>query len=340
MDLRFHGDRELASGLVDLAVNVRTAPLPAWLAEPIAASLADLSRYPDQGPARAAVAARHGRPVEEVLLTAGASEAFTLLARLASTALVVHPQYTEPEAALRACGARVDRHILRADNGFRLDVGSVPHDYLVLGNPTNPTSVLHPAEDIARLARPGRLLVVDEAFADTVPGEPASLAARRDVPGLVVVRSLTKTWGLAGLRLGYLLAPPGVVASVAQHVPPWNVSTPALAAMLACASPSAVAAEHGIAIELAGQRAHLIAALRQVPGVTVVGEPTSSFVLIRVPDGTRVRRALRERGFAVRRGDTFPGLGADWLRLAVRDTATTDAFVQVLTDVMEAAHVG
>ena len=55
-------------------------------------------------------------------------------------------------------------------------------DLVVLGNPTNPTSVLHPAADLAALARPGRVLVVDEAFADTVPGEPESLAARAGRP--------------------------------------------------------------------------------------------------------------------------------------------------------------
>src|SRR5437764_206569 len=92
----------------------------------------------------------------------------------------------------------------------RLHDGGEPPRFL--GNPTNPTSVLHPAATVAALARPGRLLVVDEAFADTVPGEPASLAGRRDLPGLVVVRSFTKTWGLAGLRIGYLLAEAALVA--------------------------------------------------------------------------------------------------------------------------------
>src|SRR5206468_7309003 len=79
--LRFHGDAELAPGLVDLAVNVRREAHPPWLAEPIRAALADLASYPDAGPARAAVAAPHGRPPGEVLLTAGAAQAFTLLAQ-------------------------------------------------------------------------------------------------------------------------------------------------------------------------------------------------------------------------------------------------------------------
>ncbi len=206
--LSFHGDLELADGLTDLAVNVRPGTPPPWLLDRIRAAAGDVATYPDPRAATEALARRHVRPVSEVLVTAGAAEAFTLIARAFAPrhAVVVHPQFTEPEAALRAAGHRVHRVMAGAD--FRLDPDAVPGDadLVVIGNPTNPTSVLHPAAVITALARPGRLVVVDEAFADCVPGEPESLAAERDVPGLIVVRSLTKTWGLAGLRAGYLLA--------------------------------------------------------------------------------------------------------------------------------------
>ncbi|GAA3106453.1 hypothetical protein GCM10017687_17810 [Streptomyces echinatus] len=202
LDLRHHGDAEVrddGAELVDLAVNVRADTPPAWLREEIAGSLSSLAAYPDGRAARAAVAARHGLPVERVLLTAGAAEAFVLLARASKVRrpVVVHPQFTEPEAALRDAGHTVERVLLREEDGFRLDPAAVPEeaDLVVIGNPTNPTSVLHPAETVERLARPGRTLVVDEAFMDAVPGERAALAGRTDVPGLVVLRSLTKTWG-------------------------------------------------------------------------------------------------------------------------------------------------
>ncbi|MEV7231415.1 Rv2231c family pyridoxal phosphate-dependent protein CobC [Polymorphospora sp. NPDC051019] len=339
-DLAHHGDAEATPGLVDLAVNVRRDPMPSWLAEPIAATLHDLAGYPDAGPATAAVAARHHRPAAEVLLTAGAAQGFVLLAqalRDARRPVVVHPQFTEPEAALRAAGHRVERVLLPAGTGFRLDPALVPPDadLVFVGNPTNPTSVLHPAADVAALARPGRVLVVDEAFADTTgPGEPESLASRRDLPGLVVLRSLTKTWGLAGLRIGYLLAATDLITRLAAAQPLWAVSTPALAAATACAGPRAVAAEREIAVRLAADRDHLVDRLRALPGVTVAGRPASAFVLINIAGADRVRLALRERGYAVRRGDTFPGLGADWLRVAVRDTATTDGFVATLAEVL------
>jgi|SRR4051812_16108767 histidinol-phosphate aminotransferase len=344
IDLGHHGDVEVDAGLIDLAVNVRHESMPAWLADPLRDSLTQLRAYPNDLEAKTAVARRHRRATDEVLLTAGAAQAFVLIAQSFRKArpVVVHPQFTEPEAALRNAGHEVERVILREDDGFRLDARLVPDDadLVFVGNPTNPTSVLHPAAEIAKLARPGRVLVVDEAFADTtfrdgVDGEPESLSERSDLPGLVVLRSLTKTWGLAGLRIGYLLAPADLVAKLATAQPLWPVSTPALAAAIACASPTAIAAERDLAARVAAERDHLLRRLRQVPNLTVAGTPAGAFISVRLPSADKIRLELRERGYAVRRGDTFPGLGPDWLRIAVRDTAITDAFVQTLTDLIE-----
>jgi histidinol-phosphate aminotransferase len=333
-DLDHHGDADLAPGLVDLAVNVRAGTPPPWLRAVLHGALDNAAAYPDARPARAAVAAAHRRPAEEVLLTAGAAEAFTLVARAVRPrrAVVVHPSFTEPEAALRAAGHPVERLLLEPPGYLLRDVPE-DADLVVLGNPTNPTSVLHPADDVAALARPGRVLLVDEAFADTVPGEPESLAGRRDLPGLLVVRSLTKTWGLAGLRVGYALGPADLVAALAAQQPHWPVSTPALAALVACTSPAARAEAAAAARALTADRAALLAALP--PGVAVVGTPRSSFVLLRVPDGARVRAALRDRGWAVRRGDTFPGLSPDHLRVAVRDPGTSVALAADLAAILD-----
>jgi histidinol-phosphate aminotransferase len=342
-DLDFHGDRELADGLVDLAVNVRPGTPPPWLREVIRAATDDIAAYPDPAAATEAVARRHGRPSSEVLVTAGAAEAFTLIARAfrPRRAVVVHPQFTEPEAALRAAGHRVERAILPPP--FQLGPGIIPAeaDLVIVGNPTNPTSVLHPADTIRALARPGRTLVVDEAFADCVPGEPESLAGARDVPGLIVVRSLTKTWGLAGLRAGYLLATPADVQILARPQPPWAVSSPALAAVIACCGPSATAEAAAWAAGLTSEREHLVRRLSELPGVTVTPAARASFILIKIRSSLpgsapTVRERLRQAGFAVRRGDTFPGLGPGWLRIAVRDRATNDRFVAALARVLDA----
>ncbi|MGY1584512.1 Rv2231c family pyridoxal phosphate-dependent protein CobC [Streptomyces sp. MN13] len=342
-DLRHHGDAEVrddGSALVDLAVNVRADTPPAWLRETIAGSLDGLAAYPDGRAARAAVAARHGLPASRVLLTAGAAEAFVLLARALKVRrpVVVHPQFTEPEAALRDAGHSVDRVVLREQDGFRLDPTAVPEDadLVVIGNPTNPTSVLHTAGTIASLARPGRTLVVDEAFMDAVPSEREALAGRTDVPGLVVLRSLTKTWGLAGLRIGYVLAAPETIEELERAQPLWPVSTPALVAAQACVSPRALAEAAHAAHRVAADRAHLVAGLGDFAsaGLRVVTPADGPFVLVRLPHAAAVRHRLRDLGFAVRRGDTFPGLDEEWLRLAVRDRATVDRFLAALAEAL------
>jgi histidinol-phosphate aminotransferase len=348
VDLSHHGDADLVPGLVDLAVNVRSGGTPGWLAEHIRG--VDLAAYPDQREAVAAVAARHGRAHGEVLLTAGAAEAFVLLARVLRPrrAVVVHPQFTEPEAALRAAGHRVDRVVLPFP--FVLDPPAVPHDadLVFVGNPTNPTSVAHPRDTVLALRRPGRIVVVDEAFADCLPSERESLAGHGDLAGLVVIRSLTKTWGLAGLRVGYLLAAADTVRVLAAAQPLWAVSTPALAACVATASPAALREAGEWATALAAERAHL---LRRLKGMTepagddggrpirVVPNPAASFVLLETPVAD-LRARLLDRGFAVRRGETFPGLGPTWIRVAVRDPATSDRFTAALAAAIAAAYAG
>ena len=332
-DLRHHGDAEATPGLLDLAVNVRGTAPPAWLTGRLVRGLDALGAYPDPRAAVAAVRRRHERPEAEVLLTAGAAEAFVLLARVLRPrrAVCVHPGFTEPEAALRAAGHEVDRLLLAPP--YVLDPASVPDDadLVVVGNPTNPTGVVH--ERLAELCRPGRTVVVDEAFADAVPGEPHSLAARGDLPGLVVVRSLTKTWALAGLRVGYLLAPADLVARLREAQPLWAVSSLALIALDTCLARGPVAAARRDAEQVGRERAALEQALTGA-GVEVSPGSQAPYLLCRVPGRPDVRDALREHGIAVRRGDTFPGLTTEHWRTAVRGPQETALLVEALQAVL------
>ena len=331
-DLRHHGDAEATPGLLDLAVNVRGTAPPDWLKGRLVRALDALGAYPDQRAAVAAVRRRHGRPEDEVLLTAGAAEAFVLLARALRPrhAVCVHPGFTEPEAALRAAGHDVDRLLLAPP--YVLDPAQVPGtaDLVVVGNPTNPTGVVH--DRLAELCRPGRTVVVDEAFADAVPGEPSSLAGRSDLPGLVVVRSLTKTWALAGLRVGYLLAEAGLVARLREAQPLWAVSSLGLTALDTCLARGPVAAARRDAEGIAVQRAALEQALTAA-GVEVSPGSQAPYLLCRVPGRPDVRDALREQRIAVRRGDTFPGLTAEHWRTAVRGPEERERLVEGLRQV-------
>ncbi|HRI97272.1 MAG TPA: aminotransferase class I/II-fold pyridoxal phosphate-dependent enzyme, partial [Nocardioides sp.] len=240
---------------------------------------------------------------------------FTLLSRWRRwrRPVVVHPQFTEPHAALAAAGQNVAEVLLEPPFTFEPDAVPGDADLVMLGNPTNPTGVLHPSEVIEQLLRPGRVVVVDEAFMDAVPGEPHSLADRAG-EGLVVLRSLTKQWGIPGIRAGYLLGDPGMVSELRRLQTPWSVSSPASAAMLACMTPAALAEGARRARELQDWRAYVERGLTEL---AIEHVPSSApFVLARVGGG--VHAALRDAGIAVRRADTFPGLDASWVRIAAR----------------------
>ncbi|TLG10857.1 threonine-phosphate decarboxylase [Nocardia cyriacigeorgica] len=332
--LRHHGDVEARPGLLDFAVNVQGSAPPDWLRARLAARLDDLGRYPsaeDERVARAAVAARHGRAPEEVLLLAGAAEGFAMLPRLAPRlAAVVHPSFTEPELALREAGVTVTRVVLAPP--YALDPGQVPEDadLVVLGNPTNPTSVLHPADTLRALRRPGRVIAVDEAFADAVPGEPESLAAE-SLPDVLVLRSLTKTWALAGLRCGYVLGAPDLLARLAHGRPHWPLGTLQLEAIAATAEPHALAETRAQAEQIAHHRTAMADRLAAL-GIDVHTPAFGPFLLIRVRDGVLLRKHLADNGIAVRRADTFPGLDADHLRLAVRESSDVDRLIAAIRE--------
>ena len=176
--------------------------------------------------------------------------------------------------------------------------------------------------------------MVDEAFADAIPGEPESLAADADLPGLLVLRSLTKTWALPGLRAGYAIGAPDLLGRLAANRPQWPVSSLVLAAVAACNEPHAVAEAAAAAIELTAHREHLATALTRIPDLTVAQPAHAPFLLLRVPNGPSVRAALRERGIAVRRADTFPGLTPDHLRVAVRSPAECAPLLTALADIL------
>jgi cobyrinic acid a,c-diamide synthase len=333
VSLKHHGDAEAAPGLVDFAVNVFDGERPDWLSKALASSLDIAHVYPEARTAEAAIAKRHGRNADEVLATAGAAEAFGLIARMRDwkRPVVIHPQFTEPDVALAAAGHAVEHVLCDAASGFTLDPDAVPDDadVVFVGNPTNPTSVLHPESALRKLARPDRMLVVDEAFMDSVPGEKNSLAPAR-IPGLIVIRSLTKLWAIPGVRAGYVLAEPALIAELRDLQTPWAVSTTAAAAMVACMSDEAVAEAELRSNTIVRNRQVLVDGLTAL-GLGPVGPAAAPFVLVRA--GAGVHQGLRDAGFAVRRADTFPGLGPEWVRIAVRKPDATRRLLATLESV-------
>jgi histidinol-phosphate aminotransferase len=311
-----HGDVWARGVAADHAVNVATGGPPVWLREVLAEALEQaIAAYPDEREATEVVARRHGRGTEEVVLLNGAAQGFPLLAATLAPRrpVIVHPQFTEPDRALRHLAPR---HAILLDP-YTLSPDAVPDDadLVVLGNPTNPTGVLHPRVRIEALLRPGRTVVVDEAFMDFVPGEPESLAGIQH-DGLVVLRSLTKILAVPGLRIGYALAPAPLAERLRAARPAWSVNALALIAATA-ATPERL---RPIAERAQRDRAALAAALS---GVVRVHDGAANFLLAELPptapDALTVARLLRnDDNIAIRPAHTFPGLSPHHFRLTAR----------------------
>ncbi|WP_354700359.1 hypothetical protein DSM112329_00630 [Paraconexibacter sp. AEG42_29] len=340
-DLRRHGDRDVRPGDADHAVNVVAGGPPAWLRAALDAALDNgAAQYPREDDAIAAVAAQHGRGTREVIPTNGGAEALWLLgpALRPRLAACVHPAFTESEAALHAHGIPVVRVQRDPERGFALEPEAVPDtaDLVIVGNPASPSGTLDPASAILALRRPGRIVVVDEAFMDLVPGEPGSLAGE-PLDDVIVVRSLTKVLSVPGLRAGYALAPPPVADRLRAVRPPWSANALALAALqAAAANPHEL---HAIAERAAGERADLHARLLDIDGVRV-WPGAANFLLVGVDDGPRAVAALRGRGIAVRPAGSFPGLDERHIRVTARDPEQNALLAAALTAALTAAVAG
>jgi histidinol-phosphate aminotransferase len=205
-------------------------------------------------------------------------------------------------------------------------------DLVIVGNPASPSGTLDPAAVVLALRRPGRVVVVDEAFMDLVPGEPATLVRERH-DDVIVVRSLTKSLAIPGLRAGYAVALPAIAQRLRDVRPPWSVNALALAALAAFARrPDALVAA---AARVTEEREDLARRLAGLAGVRA-WPAVANFVLVEVADGARVAARLRERRIAVREAASFPGLGAGHLRLTARTAQENARLVAALAEAVAA----
>jgi histidinol-phosphate/aromatic aminotransferase/cobyric acid decarboxylase-like protein len=159
-----------------------------------------------------------------------------------------------------------------------------------------------------------------------VPGEPGSLV-REALHDVVVVRSLTKSLGIPGLRAGYAVAPVALADRLRAVRPPWSANVLALAALAAAAAhPGDLAA---IAHRAAAEREDLHARLVAIDGVRA-WPGAANFVLVEVADGVRVAARLREQAIAVRPAASFPGLDDRHIRITARDPQRNERLAAAL----------
>lgn len=287
---------DLSTGINPWAYPLPAIPAEAWTRLP--AGSAELAL-------REAAAACYGAPSAATVATASGSQALIqLLPRLrpAGRVLILGPTYGEHAACWGGAGHRVAEV-----TGF----DGADAEVLLAVNPNNPDGRVLPVAALLALAERqaarGGWLVVDEAFADERPD--LSLAAHAGTPGLVILRSFGKFFGLAGLRLGIALAEPALAAVLRAAIGPWAVSGPALTVATAALSDGAWIATTRIRLaEAAGALDRVL----ESAGLRVVGG-TTLFRLVETPDAQLLYQVLGNAGILVRRF----GYRQDWLRFGL-----------------------
>lgn len=325
---------------LDFSVNVNPLGMPEGAKQAIVDSIDAFVRYPDCEccALRAALAQRHGVDMERILCGNGASD---LIFRICACikpriALTLAPTFSEYERATTLFGGHMREHLLAEENGFALTEAILPAltedvDMLFLCNPNNPTGqlaeppLLQAILDTCR--KNGILTVLDECFIGFT-NAPSMIAALEEYPNLLILNAFTKLYGMAGLRLGYLLGDPALLARIRPFGPEWNVSTAAQAAGIA-ALREPDWEERSRAVIIA-ERAYMQNALTEL-GLTVFS-CESNYLLIKCPQP--LYAPLRERGVLVRACENFTGLDARFIRIGLQTHAKNEALICAIREVL------
>jgi threonine-phosphate decarboxylase len=312
----------------DFSSNIRPDGPPPALIDHLRARLTDVARYPEPAAdtVRRRLAAAHHVSAAQVLVTAGATAAIYLVAqaRRARASLIVTPTFSEYEDACRLHDHRLafaDRVRFFADPAAHLDAGAgaAPRpDLLWLCNPNNPTGEAAPRDALLALidAHPRTLFVIDQSYADFCPVPPilpSDTAAREN---LILIRSLTKTLGIPGLRIGHLFASAPDIAALARHLQPWAVNTLALEAA-ACYLAHRARLAPPLETWLTHTRA-LSRAIADLDGFTPLPTATT-FFLVELARGTSTalkRHLVEHHGILIRDAANFRGLTPRHIRLS------------------------
>ena len=308
-------------------------------------SRAGLNRYPEPQP-RVLIerlAELYAAPPACVLAGRGSDEAIDLLTRAFCRAgrdavLVCPPTFGMYSVSARIQGAEVVQVPLLAANGFALDEQAVLErctaavKLIFLCSPNNPTGNLLDEAAILRIARrlAGRaLVVVDEAYLEFA-GRPSLARLVAEVPNLAILRTLSKAHGLAGARLGALIADPQIIALLRKIIPPYAIPQLTLEAVLDCLAPEARSRSQAGVEALLAERRRLSQTLPTLPRVTKVWPSDANFVLVEFEDAGAALARAREARLLVRDARGYPGLGRA-LRITVGTPEQNGRLLEALT---------
>lgn len=327
--------------ILDFSANINPFGPPPGLRK--ALKNVDISSYPDSisGKLRKALAEKLGLEPDNIIAGSGSTEIMRLVAlaffKPGDEVLVVEPAFGEYEVSCRIAGAEVIRYTLKAEEDFTLNASEAVKLIaerrpagLFFTNPNNPTGKYYSRDVIERLlaghAVNDCIVLMDEAYISFVD-KPWSSLNLIEKNNILILRSMTKDYALAGLRLGYGVAGKDITASLQRICAPWNVNAMAQEAGL-CALKAERYIEKSLD-EIRKAKAYLIEGLKNL-GLNPASSDTN-FLLVKTGNGAFWRQELLKRKILVRDCASF-GL-FDYIRVSVRTRSECDKLLERMEEV-------
>ena len=331
---------------LDFSANVSPLGLPRSAREAAVRALENAARYPDPECRllRQGLSAHHGVPVQNIVCGNGAADLIHRICRILrpERALVPAPTFGEYEKALQETGCAAERFLLPEADDFRLVAEGFASsirettDLVFLCSPNNPTGRLCSREELRLILEAcraaGTVLVLDECFMDFTedPERNSMTGELAACPELVILKAFTKTYAMAGLRLGYALCGDAALAEkLRREDQPWPVSLIAQEAGIAALQDADYVTELRALITAERQRMeHALhgLGLRVIPG-------EANYLLFYSSDAALCEK-LCTRGILLRGCGEMPGLDEGWVRTAVRTEAENTVLLAALEEVL------
>ncbi|KAA8880586.1 histidinol-phosphate transaminase [Nocardia colli] len=325
-----------------IRLDANESPYPPY---PAGADQYELNRYPEGQPEQLldTFADFYGVPRDRLLFTRGADEAIDLLVRGFCTEGIDAILQASPTFAMYAHSAQVqgvdivDVPLVSPD--FQLDVAGIlaardehPNiKLLFFCSPNNPTGNLLERNDILSIATAltGKsIIVVDELYLD-YSGTDSLAAVLSDCPNIVVLRSMSKEYSLAGERFGITIANPEIISVLGRMLAPYSLTQTAIRAVAQAMTPDGLAYARANIANILDERWRVSQALAASPVVVKVFLSDANFLLVEVDDARRLVRVMQENGIKIRDRSTMHGTG-NCVRISIGTPAENDAMLSVL----------
>lgn len=327
---------------LDFSANTNPFGTPQGIVDAVCGVLPEMHRYPDPYCRKLirGISEFEGVPESYILCGNGAAELIYAYCEAVRPGLAVElaPTFSEYALGLERVGCRVERYHLRQEQEFELDEGFLPYlvavkpDAVFLCNPNNPTGKVIPPSRLRQIlsfcADNGIRLFVDECFLDLSDSGESLKTFLTQNPQLFILKAFTKSYGMAGIRLGYgLCADPALLEQMSKAVQPWNVSSLAQAAGVAALQEQTFLQKTRALISV--ERQWLKTQMESL-GFWVCPS-SANYLLFKGSAGLHLK--LKEKKIAIRNCDNYKGLGQGWYRIAVRQHEENEKLIQAMKEV-------